>query len=413
VLKFNGAWRFRPPPDGQFRNQTIPTEGVEDFYRIINRVATQGNRQDVLEHFKGSFCAAAGTTYVRSSCESWAETDLRKSMDQSAENAPLFIEAFYDACQTITRVNKDYYAPDAQMINAVLQDHNIGYEVKPPFLASRDAEMSPSLCPPGLGDPTNSLRSIILEKESNRTRFLLSLYRTATERGECAIPRSELVLQSGIDPAAARAAEDYLAGEGLIEIRTMGPDGIVEIKHRGVIEIEKRLKNLEVLESDLAKQRVDTVGPSSRSLGARTLSHRLNVFLCHSSDDKPAVRRLYHRLRADGVQPWLDEENLIPGQDWQFQIPIAVRTSDIVIVCLSQYSVSKTGYVQKEIKSALDVADEQPEGKIFIIPVKLEECEIPERLRRWQWVNLFDDKGYERLTLALNSALPSVMIGGE
>jgi hypothetical protein len=101
------------------------------------------------------------------------------------------------------------------------------------------------------------------------------------------------------------------------------------------------------------------------------------------------------------LDPWLDEENLLPGQDWNYEISRAVRDSDVVLVCLSENSVSKTGYVQREIKVALDVADEQPEGAIFIIPVKLEECVVPDRLSTWQWVNLEDTGGYERLVAAL------------
>lgn len=127
----------------------------------------------------------------------------------------------------------------------------------------------------------------------------------------------------------------------------------------------------------------------------------LRIFLCHTAADKPAVRELYHRLRADGFQPWLDEEDLLPGQDWQLEIPKIVHTADVVVICLSHRSITKAGYVQKEIKFALDVADEQPEGRIFLIPLRLEPCDVPERLRRWHWVNLFDDRGYERLTRSL------------
>ena len=87
-------------------------------------------------------------------------------------------------------------------------------------------------------------------------------------------------------------------------------------------------------------------------------SRSLRIFLCHSSADKPAVRELYQRLRADGFEPWLDEEDLLPGQDWQREIPKAVRNSDVVIVCLSRDSITKRGYVNKEIKVALDVADD-------------------------------------------------------
>jgi hypothetical protein len=129
----------------------------------------------------------------------------------------------------------------------------------------------------------------------------------------------------------------------------------------------------------------------------------LRVFLCHASSDKPAVRSLYNRLCYDAFDPWLDEENLLPGEEWEKEIPKAVRNSDIVLVCLSHNSINKSGYLQKEIKFALDVADEQLEGTIFLIPVKLEECDIPDRLRRWQWVDLFKENGYVRLRRALKA----------
>jgi hypothetical protein len=128
---------------------------------------------------------------------------------------------------------------------------------------------------------------------------------------------------------------------------------------------------------------------------------RLRVFLCHSSGDKSSVRDLHRRLTADGFLPWLDEEDLLPGQDWGYEIRTAVRQSDVVAVCLSRSSITKMGFVQKEIKHALDAADEQPEGMIFLIPVKLEECQVPDRLRRWHWVNYFEENGYAKLIRAL------------
>jgi YVTN family beta-propeller protein len=129
----------------------------------------------------------------------------------------------------------------------------------------------------------------------------------------------------------------------------------------------------------------------------RPRSRTLQLFLCHSSQDKDAVRKFHKQLQRDGFTPWLDEENILPGQDWDREIRQAVRAADLVIVCLSPRSISRQGYVHKEIKLALDMADEKPEGAIFVVPVKLEECEVPDRLRRWQWVNLFDNNGYERL----------------
>jgi len=127
----------------------------------------------------------------------------------------------------------------------------------------------------------------------------------------------------------------------------------------------------------------------------------LRVFLCHASSDKPVVIKLYKRLVNDGVDAWIDKEKLIPGQDWKYEIPKAVKNSDVVIVCLSSLSINKEGFVQKEIKIALDIADEKPEGSIFIIPARLENCKVPERISQFHWVDLFSKNGYELLLRAL------------
>lgn len=141
--------------------------------------------------------------------------------------------------------------------------------------------------------------------------------------------------------------------------------------------------------------------PPSVPVAVQSGAGGLSIFLCHASDDKALVRDLYRRLHDDLFDPWLDEEKILPGQDWEREIRRAVNGADIVIVCLSHRSASKAGFVQKEIKLALDVADEQPEDTIFLIPLRLEDCDVPERLRRWHWVNWFERNGYERLRRAL------------
>lgn len=119
-------------------------------------------------------------------------------------------------------------------------------------------------------------------------------------------------------------------------------------------------------------------------------SRSLRVFLCHSSGDKPTVRELYQKLSGEGwIDVWLDEEELLPGQDWNREIETALDNSDAVIVTLSSGSISKEGYVQKELRFALDIALEKPEGTIFILPVRLDDCERPRRLKPIQGVDYF------------------------
>jgi len=140
---------------------------------------------------------------------------------------------------------------------------------------------------------------------------------------------------------------------------------------------------------------------------------KLRIFLCHSSQDKTIVRELYQRLLAEGwLDPWLDEEKLLPGQNWDMEIEKAVETTDIVIVCLSKNSVSKEGYIQRELKFVLDIALEKPEDTIFIIPLRLEDCEPPRRLRVWQYANYFPaserENSFVRLLASLKNRAISI-----
>jgi hypothetical protein len=117
---------------------------------------------------------------------------------------------------------------------------------------------------------------------------------------------------------------------------------------------------------------------------------KLRVFLCHASQDKPIVRELYQRLLAEGwIDPWLDEEKLLPGQDWDMEIEKAVEASDVVMVCVSSTSVVKEGYIQKELRQVLDIALQKLYGAIFVIPVRLDECELPRQLRDRQALDYF------------------------
>ena len=129
---------------------------------------------------------------------------------------------------------------------------------------------------------------------------------------------------------------------------------------------------------------------------------QLRVLLCHSSLDKAAVRDLYDRLKADGFAPWLEEEELLPGQDWRQEIPAAISACDIVIVCLSQKSAFSDRYLDREVREVLYVADEKPAGTIWVIPARLDEVEVPKRLSQWRWPNVSQEGGYQRLVRALN-----------
>jgi hypothetical protein len=136
MLKFNGAWRFHPPA-------TLSSQVINEFSDLIGKIAAQGDLQEVLEHFKNYFAGAAGTTSSWSSNASWAETDLHRLMNAAAQNAPLFIASFYDACESLKMKNAEFYTPDTAMINAVLSKYGVEFEVRPPNLLARGPNAVP------------------------------------------------------------------------------------------------------------------------------------------------------------------------------------------------------------------------------------------------------------------------------
>ena len=125
------------------------------------------------------------------------------------------------------------------------------------------------------------------------------------------------------------------------------------------------------------------------------------VFLCHSHADQDAIHALYVRLKKEGVEVWWDHEKLIPGQDWEYEIRKAIIRSQVVIVCLSRHFNKQRGYRHEELKIALEKADALPADEIFIIPARLEKCDLPNSLRHLHCVDLFEADGYKKLMRAL------------
>jgi hypothetical protein len=109
----------------------------------------------------------------------------------------------------------------------------------------------------------------------------------------------------------------------------------------------------------------------------------------HASEDKPLVRNLYAELASvQWLDPWLDEEKLLPGQDWDYEIDKALKEADAVLVCMSNTSVRKIGVVQAEIHKAEELQNRRPTGYIFVIPVQLEPCLVPDGLKKYHWVDI-------------------------
>jgi len=131
------------------------------------------------------------------------------------------------------------------------------------------------------------------------------------------------------------------------------------------------------------------------------------VFVAYAAEDLAQARRLCGALAKTGCAPWLDKDKLLPGQDWPRAIRRAVQVSDAFVACFSRRSISKRGQFQNELRWALECARLRPLDGTFLIPVRLESCEVPRGIaERLQYVDLFPDwdAGVKKLARAIRRA---------
>ncbi|MDH4205342.1 MAG: TIR domain-containing protein [Desulfobacteraceae bacterium] len=140
--------------------------------------------------------------------------------------------------------------------------------------------------------------------------------------------------------------------------------------------------------------------PDSKGTSPKT-AHPM-VFLAYSHEDRDKVKRLYEDLRIAGFHPWLDTENLLPGQMWHLEIDHAMKRSFGIVLCLSSRSISKPGFFQKEIKTAFEQLKKLSPGTKYIIPVRLDEVSIPPEIGMLQYVDYFHPDGPKRLVETLH-----------
>lgn len=152
MLTLDKSWRFTSPGP-------IPLDVSNDFIELIRKIAAQGNAWDAVEKCKIRFGGSS-----RSSSVDWAWSDLYKLMETSAENAPVFIEAFWNCRNDLEQSGLN--VPDLQFINSILANHDAGYEIQPPNLVATNA-YSPITVPsrpPSLDEQAHVLIEECLEK---------------------------------------------------------------------------------------------------------------------------------------------------------------------------------------------------------------------------------------------------------
>ena len=133
------------------------------------------------------------------------------------------------------------------------------------------------------------------------------------------------------------------------------------------------------------------------------------VFISHAKEDSKTAENLYDFLISNSYDPWLDKKKLHPGENWEIEIMSALKKSDYIILLFSKTSVTKRSFIQREYSYALKYCEEKLDTDIFIIPCIIDDCEIPEKFRKFQWIELTDPDSFERILGALNKQRKKVI----
>jgi len=139
-----------------------------------------------------------------------------------------------------------------------------------------------------------------------------------------------------------------------------------------------------------------------------------DVFLSHNSRDKPAVRQLKQSLQAHGLRPWLDADELVPGENWQPGLIEGIMNSTSMAVCIGSAGVGP--WEDEEMQGALTLAVREKKRVIpVVLPGAPEKPEISLFLSSRTWVDLragFADEGIARLVWGITGVKPSFVSSG-
>lgn len=115
----------------------------------------------------------------------------------------------------------------------------------------------------------------------------------------------------------------------------------------------------------------------------------MKVFISYAREDIESSRRIYAYLASiEELSPWMDKENLQPGENWRETIFAAIAESSLFILLLSRLAFARKRFLHEEIDAALRRHSAFPENQPFIVPVRLDDCDLNGDIARLQTIDL-------------------------
>ena len=122
--------------------------------------------------------------------------------------------------------------------------------------------------------------------------------------------------------------------------------------------------------------------------------HNLKIFISYAHEDIGVAKRICQDLKRYGLDIWIDYDNVLPGQKWKVAIEDVIKQSSHCLALLSSYSITGNGGLQKEIKSVLEILEQNSETEIHLITIRLDECEPSLTTSDIYYIDLFPESEY-------------------
>jgi hypothetical protein len=118
------------------------------------------------------------------------------------------------------------------------------------------------------------------------------------------------------------------------------------------------------------------------------------IFLSYAKEDSERASKIFSLVNRIDRPIFYDKDALIPGMDWELEIEEKLRKCILILILCSKNSINKEGFIQREIRLALKRSENMPDGRIFIIPIRFDNIDIPHKLAKYQWIEILGESDY-------------------
>lgn len=221
-------------------------------------------------------------------------------------------------------------------------------------------------------------------------------YVLATERGgrfDCAVAVYRTLKQHRRDSGDYRAAGEFYFRE---------MECLRKLQQGEMPSSIPKISSRDLYSDGGSGLRYNVVLDYIRAANASLARETPGVFLCHSSSDKPFIRKLGMALVTNGVKVWVDEAEIRIGDSLIGKIESGILGAKYLIAILSNNSINSQ-WCAEELRIAM--AHQIAQKGLIVLPVLIEECEIPGFLQAKRYADFRSADNFDQAVAELCAAI--------